>query len=166
MAEEKVLNASELSEQEQIRRAKLLKYQEEGHDPFVITKFDRTHTSAQILSSFDALENQASALLGDAEKGIVNMSVSVRLTAFPCSVQSKRRLRLTPFGAKFFSRHIRTSQNSYSDMETTRPSSLDFSAAKAIMWFRQVSSISQMLSLLCPHSKSWNATTIPPSPPP
>jgi len=64
MAEEKVLNASELSEQEQIRRAKLLKYQEEGHDPFVITKFDRTHTSAQILSSFDALENQEVVIAG------------------------------------------------------------------------------------------------------
>ena len=64
MAEEKVLNASELSEQEQIRRAKLLKYQEEGRDPFVITKFDRTHTSAQILSSFDALENQEVVIAG------------------------------------------------------------------------------------------------------
>ena len=64
MAEEIMMNAPEYSEQEQIRRAKLLKYQEEGHDPFVITKFDRTHTSAQILSSFDALENQEVVIAG------------------------------------------------------------------------------------------------------
>ena len=64
MAEEIMMNAPEYSEQEQIRRAKLLKYQEEGHDPFVITKFDRTHTSAQILASFDELENQEVVIAG------------------------------------------------------------------------------------------------------
>ena len=64
MAEEKILTATELSEQEQIRRAKLFKYQEEGRDPFVITKFDRTHTSAQILNDFDALENQEVVIAG------------------------------------------------------------------------------------------------------
>ena len=64
MAEEKVLNASELSEQEQIRRAKLFKYQEEGRDPYVITRFDRTHTSVQILNDFDALENQEVVIAG------------------------------------------------------------------------------------------------------
>ena len=64
MAEEKVLNAAELSEQEQIRRAKLFKYQEEGRDPYVITKFDRTHTSVQILNNFDALENQEVVIAG------------------------------------------------------------------------------------------------------
>ncbi|MBQ8620026.1 MAG: lysine--tRNA ligase [Clostridia bacterium] len=64
MAEEKVLTANELSEQEQIRRAKLFKYQEEGRDPYVITKFDRTHTSVQILNNFDALENQEVVIAG------------------------------------------------------------------------------------------------------
>ena len=64
MAEEKVLTASELSEQEQIRRAKLFKYQEEGRDPYVITKFDRTHTSVQILNNYDALENQEVVIAG------------------------------------------------------------------------------------------------------
>ena len=64
MAEEKIVTAAELSEQEQIRRAKLFKYQEEGHDPFVITKFDRTHTSVQILNNFDALENQEVVIAG------------------------------------------------------------------------------------------------------
>ncbi len=64
MAEEKVLTATELSEQEQIRRAKLFKYQAEGRDPYVITKFDRTHTSVQILNNFDALENQEVVIAG------------------------------------------------------------------------------------------------------
>ncbi|MBQ7885433.1 MAG: lysine--tRNA ligase [Clostridia bacterium] len=64
MAEEKVLTANELSEQEQIRRAKLFKYQEEGCDPYVITRFDRTHTSVQILNNFDALENQEVVIAG------------------------------------------------------------------------------------------------------
>ena len=44
MAEE-LFTAPELSEQEQIRRAKLEKYQTEGRDPYTITRYDRTHTS-------------------------------------------------------------------------------------------------------------------------
>ncbi|MBQ7053431.1 MAG: lysine--tRNA ligase [Clostridia bacterium] len=64
MAEEKMVAAQELSEQEQIRRAKLFKYQEEGRDPYVITRFDRTHTSQQILNNYDALENQEVVIAG------------------------------------------------------------------------------------------------------
>ena len=55
MAEE-LFTAPELSEQEQIRRAKLEKYQTEGRDPYTITCYDRTHTSRQILEGFEALE--------------------------------------------------------------------------------------------------------------
>ena len=54
MAEE--FEKPQYSEQEQIRRAKLAKYCEEGRDPYTITRFDRTHTSAQILADFDALD--------------------------------------------------------------------------------------------------------------
>ena len=54
MAEE--FEKPQYSEQEQIRRAKLAKYCEEGRDPYTITRFDRTHTSAEVLSNFDALE--------------------------------------------------------------------------------------------------------------
>ena len=64
MAEEKILTASELSEQEQIRRAKLTKYQEEGRDPFVITRYDRTHTSVQVINRFDELEGQEVSIAG------------------------------------------------------------------------------------------------------
>ena len=52
------------SEQEQIRRAKLAKYCEEGRDPYTITRFDRTHTSAEVLSNFDALEGKTVRIAG------------------------------------------------------------------------------------------------------
>ena len=49
---------TDLSEQEQIRREKLQKLVEAGNDPYTITRYDRTHTSQQILDNYDALENQ------------------------------------------------------------------------------------------------------------
>ena len=49
---------------EQIRRAKLAKYCEEGRDPYTITRFDRTHTSAEVLSNFDALEGKTVRIAG------------------------------------------------------------------------------------------------------
>ena len=39
----------------QIRRDKLAKLKEEGNDPFEITKFNRTHTSKQIVENYDEL---------------------------------------------------------------------------------------------------------------
>ena len=63
MAEE-LFTAPELSEQEQIRRAKLEKYQAEGRDPYTITRYDRTHTSRQILEGFEALEGQEVSIAG------------------------------------------------------------------------------------------------------
>ena len=62
MAEE--FEKPQYSEQEQIRRAKLAKYCEEGRDPYTITRFDRTHTSAEILSNFDALEGKTVRIAG------------------------------------------------------------------------------------------------------
>ena len=62
MAEE--FEKPQYSEQEQIRRAKLAKYCEEGRDPYTITRFDRTHTSAQVLSNFDALEGKTVRIAG------------------------------------------------------------------------------------------------------
>ena len=61
MPENTTLN---LSEQEQIRREKLNKYQADGRDPYTITRFDRTHTSADILARFDQLENQTVRIAG------------------------------------------------------------------------------------------------------
>ena len=62
MAEE--FEKPQYSEQEQIRRAKLAKYCEEGRDPYTITRFDRTHTSAEVLSNFDALEGKNVRIAG------------------------------------------------------------------------------------------------------
>ena len=62
MAEE--FEKPQYSEQEQIRRAKLAKYCEEGRDPYTITRFDRTHTSAEVLSDFDALEGKTVRIAG------------------------------------------------------------------------------------------------------
>ena len=42
------MEEKELSQLLQVRRDKLSELQSEGRDPFTITKFDRTHTSADI----------------------------------------------------------------------------------------------------------------------
>ena len=64
MADDIRIAEPEYSEQEQIRRAKLAKYKEEGRDPYTITRFDRTHTSKQILADFDALEGKTVCVAG------------------------------------------------------------------------------------------------------
>ena len=55
---------AELSEILQIRRDKLKKLQDEGRDPFEITKFNRTAFSSDIRDNFDAMENGDVALAG------------------------------------------------------------------------------------------------------
>ena len=62
MAEE--FEKPQYSEQEQIRRAKLAKYCEEGRDPYTITRFDRTHTSVEILNNFETLEGKTVRIAG------------------------------------------------------------------------------------------------------
>ena len=64
MAEELTFTAPELTEQEQIRRAKLERYQQQGRDPYTITRYDRTHTSAQVLAGFEALEGKQVSIAG------------------------------------------------------------------------------------------------------
>ena len=48
----------------QIRRDKLAKLKEEGNDPFEITKFNRTHTSKQIVENYDELEGKDVTVAG------------------------------------------------------------------------------------------------------
>ena len=48
----------------QIRRDKLAKLKEEGKDPFEITKFNRTHTSKQIVENYDELEGKDVTVAG------------------------------------------------------------------------------------------------------
>ena len=66
MAEEIRNNQPELDlgEQQRIRQEKLKMLQEEGKDPFVITKYDQTHHSAEIKDNFDALEGSVVSVAG------------------------------------------------------------------------------------------------------
>ena len=41
----------------QIRRDKLKELQENGKNPFEITKYNRTHTAGEVKANYDALEN-------------------------------------------------------------------------------------------------------------
>ncbi len=48
----------------QVRREKLDKLREEGKDPFQITKFNRTHTTKQIIDNYDELEGKDVTIAG------------------------------------------------------------------------------------------------------
>lgn len=48
----------QLSELLQIRRDKLSELQAAGQDPFIQTKYERTHHSVNIVENFDAFEGQ------------------------------------------------------------------------------------------------------------
>ena len=54
----------DLGEQQRIRQEKLKALQEEGKDPFVITKYDQTHHSADIKDNFDELEGKVVRVAG------------------------------------------------------------------------------------------------------
>jgi len=56
--------AKALSEQQMIRREKLAKLQAEGRDPFAVVKYDQTRHSAEIKSSFEALEGADVSVAG------------------------------------------------------------------------------------------------------
>ena len=47
-----------------VRREKLEKLQQEGKDPFRITKFNRTHTSKEIIDNYDELEGKDVTIAG------------------------------------------------------------------------------------------------------
>ncbi len=53
-----------LSEVLRVRRDKLDELKKDGCDPFVVTKFDKTHSSATILADFDTLEGQTVRIAG------------------------------------------------------------------------------------------------------
>ncbi len=63
-AETEVLSGQELNELLQIRRDKLGELQENGKDPFHITKFDTTHRSQAIIDGFEELEGTEVAIAG------------------------------------------------------------------------------------------------------
>ena len=75
------VNQPELSELLQIRRQKLADLQQEGHDPFQITKYDVTCHSEDIRRDFDALEGKTVSVAGRM------MSKRVMGKASFCNVQ-------------------------------------------------------------------------------
>ena len=54
----------DLGEQQRIRQEKLKALQEEGKDPFVITKYDQTHHSADVKENFEELEGKTVRVAG------------------------------------------------------------------------------------------------------
>ncbi|MDD2418277.1 MAG: lysine--tRNA ligase [Oscillospiraceae bacterium] len=58
------LSEQELSELLQIRHDKLTALQKAGNDPFKITKWDRTHSSAEIVENFELLEGKPVTIAG------------------------------------------------------------------------------------------------------
>lgn len=64
-----------------VRREKLSELQENGKDPFVITKYDQTHHSSEIKEDFDALEGKRVSIAGRV------MSKRVMGKASFCNVQ-------------------------------------------------------------------------------
>lgn len=62
-------NAPEMSEKElsqllQVRRDKLAELQEQGKDPFIITKYDVTHHTSDIKEKYDELEGKEVSIAG------------------------------------------------------------------------------------------------------
>ncbi|MCQ2968994.1 MAG: lysine--tRNA ligase [Clostridium sp.] len=55
---------SQFSEQEALRREKLVKLQEEGKDPFDVYKVERTHSSMQVKDNFEELEGKEVTVAG------------------------------------------------------------------------------------------------------
>lgn len=66
-----------------VRREKLAALQENGKDPFVITKYDQTHHSKQIKDQFEALEGSKVSIAGRM------MSKRVMGKASFCNIQDK-----------------------------------------------------------------------------
>ena len=56
--------ASDLSEQSQIRLDKLNKLIEAGKSPYILTKFDRSHLSDEIVAHYDELEGKTVSMAG------------------------------------------------------------------------------------------------------
>ena len=62
--QQEMQNTVDYSEQEQIRREKLQALMENGQNPYLITKYDVTHESKQVIDHFDALEGQTVSMAG------------------------------------------------------------------------------------------------------
>nr|WP_317426891.1 lysine--tRNA ligase [uncultured Blautia sp.] len=81
MAEQKKTQEQDLNQLLKVRREKLADLQENGKDPFQITKFDVTHHSMEVKNAFDELEGKTVTLAGRM------MSKRVMGKASFCSIQ-------------------------------------------------------------------------------
>jgi lysyl-tRNA synthetase class 2 len=59
-----VATEQELNDILRVRREKLAKLTEEGNNPYLVTKFEKTHLSADIIANFDQLEGQRVSIAG------------------------------------------------------------------------------------------------------
>ena len=64
MAEQKNVQEQDINQLLKVRREKLADLQENGKDPFVITKFDVTHHSIEIKDHFEELEGKDVTVAG------------------------------------------------------------------------------------------------------
>ncbi len=64
MSDRSQFDAPVYTEQETIRREKLAAYKSAGRDPYTITKYDRTHSSQEILTHFDELDGKTVSIAG------------------------------------------------------------------------------------------------------
>ena len=64
MAGEKNVQAQDINQLLKVRREKLKELQDNGKDPFVITKYDVSHHSQEVKDNFETLEGQTVTLAG------------------------------------------------------------------------------------------------------
>ena len=64
MENNKVEQELDLNQLMLVRKEKLDKLKQEGKDPYTITKFNRTHTSKQIIDNYDELEGKDVTVAG------------------------------------------------------------------------------------------------------
>ena len=57
-------NEIDLNQLVRVRREKLENLKKDGKDPYKITKFDRTHTSKDIIENYDELEGKDVTIAG------------------------------------------------------------------------------------------------------
>ena len=64
MAQQNNGQEQDLNQLRKVRREKLAELQQNGKDPFVITKYDQTHHSQEIKDNFDELEGKTVSIAG------------------------------------------------------------------------------------------------------
>lgn len=81
MAQQKQTQEQDINQLLKVRRDKLKELQENGKDPFVITKYDVTHHSQEIKDNYEELEEKEVSVAGRM------MSKRVMGKASFCNVQ-------------------------------------------------------------------------------